>query len=181
MFKIILHKIQNVLRPSPVLLMLLFFPMIACKEPLVYTARNGATISYNANWLPTSMVLEDVFFMLFVNDKTHPPGLYEWIKMTETTEKDRSIDFDAMVIGNKKYASANNIKFLEEEVTEIDGKPAFRIVYNSVEQGRQLKLLQYLQIFDHQFYSLTFTARTEQFDLYKADAEDIIRSVRYKS
>lgn len=161
---------------------LILLTIFSCKtksKPVSHSAKNGITVSYSANWKEDKSYDEDVFLILFANDKNGRPSVWEHIKMIAADQKDKPLDFQTMVNQNKKYSVDNNIPLLEESVTTIDGKEAFRVVYRIKENGQQMKSLQFMQSFNGKFYLLTFNSREDKFDQYKEEAEAILRSVHY--
>ncbi|HPH85854.1 MAG TPA: PsbP-related protein [Ferruginibacter sp.] len=163
-------------------LSLILLSVFSCKtrpKPVSHTVNKGITVSYSANWKEDKSYDEDVFLVLFAKDKNGRPSVWEHIKMYAADQKDKPLDFQSMVNQNKKYSIDNNIPLLEESITTVDNKEAFRVVYRINENGQQMKNLQFMQSFNGKFYLLTFNSREDKFDEYKEEAEAILRSVHY--
>lgn len=143
-----------------------------------YKSKDGITASYSNDWKPETSYSPDVFLLLLSVDKSGKTDMHQNIKCWTEELKDPNIDFKTMVTKNKEFAAANNMKLLEDGVTKIDGKDAFRVVYDSDTDPNE-KVLQFIQIFDKKLHILTYTAKKEKFDEYKTSAEAVINSIHY--
>ena len=86
---------------------LILLTIFSCKtksKPVSHSAKNGITVSYSANWKEDKSYDEDVFLILFANDKNGRPSVWEHIKMIAADQKDKPLDFQTMVNQNKKYS-----------------------------------------------------------------------------
>lgn len=152
----------------------------SCKgKGRIYKSKTGIEVTYPGGWKEEKSYGENVFLLLMQTEGPGRINYLENIKMDAVSQEGKAVDFATMVENNRKYAADHNLPLLEDGVTKIDGKDAFRVIYKDQLGNDKMKVLQFLQIFNDHLYLLTFSARENKFEQFKQEAEAIIRSTRY--
>lgn len=63
---------------------------------------------------------------------------------------------------------------------KVDGKVAYSYTYTLTAEGRSIKIMQTVFVHDSSFYTITYTALAENFDVHVEDVEKIIGAFRFR-
>lgn len=160
------------------------FLIVSCNEnetkKIQFKTENGILLSYPSDWtiLKDELTLNIPVF-LEKNENVGDDEFKSNINLSIISHKGESLDFNKFMQINKNYLVLNNTQIDEEEVTKIDGKDAYKIVYETTHEGDEFKLVQYLQLYDEIGYTITFVCRKENYEKLKVEATEIIESFKY--
>ncbi len=73
----------------------------------------------------------------------------------------------------------NGYKVLEEKKDKLSGANAYRLIYTSKQKNNIFKLMQVVSIYKGRAYVVTYTALAEQYDRGLAQANAIIKSLKF--
>ena len=88
---------------------------------------------------------------------------------------------DYVAFCKEEYAkSLSGYALVEETETTLDGKSAVSIVFTSTYDGVTYKQRQVIVLYGQMFYTLTYTATAENYELHTEDVEQIISAFTFR-
>ena len=63
---------------------------------------------------------------------------------------------------------------------KIDGKTAYSYTYETTVDGKKIKIMQTVFVYDSSFYSITYTALDENFESHMTDVEKILNEFKFR-
>ena len=155
-------------------------PKTSSELDLHYKSKDGTVeYDYNANWEIEESEEPNVKAMIFSTKEKDYENFRENINLIGVP-KDPSLSFDKFITGSKNYLKLNNLKVVEEEITEINNHKAYKVVFDQNYEGDSYRLLQFQQLINNVGYTFTFVGTQEKYAKYAPEAEQIIRSFKLK-
>lgn len=68
----------------------------------------------------------------------------------------------------------------ESTERKVDGRAARSYTFKTTAEGREIKIMQTIFIYDSSFYTVTYTALTENFDTHMADVEQMLGAFKFR-
>lgn len=149
-------------------------------EKVKYESPYGISLMHPTDWtIAEDEQDESVPILIKKNENVGEDDFNSNINLYLSSHKGNDMDFDKLMHINKNYLLVNSIEILEEELTKIDGHPAYKIVYQRTYEGDELKVVQYLQLYNEMAHTITFVCKLENYDKLEAEATGIIKSFAY--
>ena len=98
-------------------------------------------------------------------------------------------------VPNSSMSVKDYFKFCEEKYKEelpeysrtgdaaerkIDGRPAYSYTYETTVEGRKIRIMQTIFVYDSSFYTVTYTALDENFELHMPDVEKMLSEFKFR-
>ena len=160
------------------------FLIVSCiqneTKKMEFKTENGISLTYPSDWtILKDELTNNTPVILVKNENVSDDEFKSNINLNLINHKGENLDFNKLMQINKNYLELNNIQIVDEELAKIDGNNAYKIVYDRTNEGDELRVVQYLQLYKDLAYTITFVFKKENYEKLKVEATEIIESFKY--